>query len=197
MIPPTIPADFSNLEPNRLPIFTPRMENRKVVTPMMSIDDQIFTWMQAKEMPTARASMLVAIANKSIVLKSKAPLCSWSSLPQTASRIMLAPIKKSNPKAIQWSTAVMYSSNCSPKKYPTKGIKAWNKPNQSPQVKAIFHENRLVVNPLQIETEKASIERPMPIKSISTKLIYKIFEVAKIKSFFNFAPTNQQINKST
>ena len=70
------------------------------------------------------------------------------------------------------------------------GIKAWKRPNQRPQIKAIRQENVLVVNPLHTETEKASIERPMPIRSISTKLIFKIFAAAKIV-FFIFAPTKQ------
>ena len=97
-----MPADFSYLDPKTLPILTPKTENKKVVMPMISTDDQILTWMQANETPTAKASMLVAMASKSMVLKPKEPSCS-SSLPQTASRIMLAPIKKSKLKAIQWS----------------------------------------------------------------------------------------------
>ena len=175
MIPPTIPADFSYLEPNAFPIFTPNTENKKVVSPIMSIDDQILTWMQAKEMPTAKASILVAMAKSNMVLKPNELSDGSSSFLDNASRIMLAPIRKSRLKAIQWSTAVIYCSNWEPRKYPIKGIKAWKSPNQSPQVKAIFQENCLAVKPLQMETEKASIERPMPIKSISTKLISKMF----------------------
>ena len=114
MIPPMISADFSNLEPNTLPIFTPKTEKAKVVRPMIRTDDHSFTWIQAKETPTAKASMLVAMARSSMVLKLSGVDCfvasllamtdfSSSSFPNTASRIMLAPIKKSNPKAIQWS----------------------------------------------------------------------------------------------
>ena len=179
MIPPIIPADFSNLDPNTFPIFTPMMENKKVVTPIINTDDQILTWIQAKEIPTAKASILVAMAKSSMVLNPNELSAGSSSFRDNASRIMLAPIKKSNPKAIQWSTAVMYRSNCEPRKYPINGIKAWKKPNQRPQIKAIFHENLLVVNPLQMETEKASIERPMPIKRISTKLISIVLKLQK------------------
>ena len=104
MMPPVIPADFSYLEPNTLPIFTPNTENRKVVTPMMSTDDQSWTCIQAKEMPTANASILVAMAKRNIVLKPSELLTDvTSSLFDRASRIMLAPIKASRPKAIQWS----------------------------------------------------------------------------------------------
>ena len=53
MIPPMILADFSYLEPNTLPIFTPKTENKKVVMPMIITDDHNFTWMQANETPTA------------------------------------------------------------------------------------------------------------------------------------------------
>ena len=53
------------------------------------------------------------------------------------------------------------------------GIKAWKKPNQRPQIKAMCQENFLVVKPLQMETEKASMERPMAINSSSTKFISK------------------------
>ncbi len=63
------------------------------------------------------------------------------------------------------------------------GINAWKKPNHSPQTSAIFHEKRFVVNPLQIETEKASMERPMAIKSNSTKLIIIDFQTAKLVLF--------------
>ena len=111
MIPPTIPADFSNFEPNTFPIFTPRTEKAKVVTPMINTDDQIFTWIHANEIPTAKASMLVAMANNNMVLKPNEPSLGWSSCFNSASRIILAPIKKSNPKAIQWSTEVMNCSN--------------------------------------------------------------------------------------
>ena len=97
-----MPADFSYLEPKTLPIFTPKTENRKVVNPMTITDDQSLTWMQANETPTAKASMLVAMASKNMVLKLKEPSC-FSSLPQTASRIMLVPMSNSKPKAIQWS----------------------------------------------------------------------------------------------
>ena len=104
-----ISADFSNLEPNTLPILTPKTEKVKVVKPMISTDDHNLTWIQAKEIPTAKASMLVAMAKSNMVLmdcfgrSSISMTVSSLSFPISASRIILAPIKKSNPKAIQWS----------------------------------------------------------------------------------------------
>ena len=49
------------------------------------------------------------------------------------------------------------------------GIRIWNKPNHRPQIKAIRHENFLVVNPLQMETEKASIDKLTAISNSSMK----------------------------
>ena len=51
------------------------------------------------------------------------------------------------------------------------GIMTWNPPNQKAQIMAILHENLFVVKPLQMETEKASMERPMAINSSSKKVI--------------------------
>ena len=51
------------------------------------------------------------------------------------------------------------------------GIKTWNPPNHRAQIMAMRHENFLVVKPLQMETEKASMERPMAISSSSMKVI--------------------------
>ena len=54
-------------------------EKMKVVIPMRVTARIIFTLRNAKVMPTARASMLVAIASTSIVLKPKEESCSPSS----------------------------------------------------------------------------------------------------------------------
>ena len=43
MIPPNMPADFSYFEPNTFPIFTPKTENMKVVTPIIITANQILT----------------------------------------------------------------------------------------------------------------------------------------------------------
>ena len=49
------------------------------------------------------------------------------------------------------------------------GIKTWKPPNQSPQIKAMRHENLFMVKPLQMDTEKASIDRPTAIRRSSMK----------------------------
>ena len=43
MIPPNMPADFSYFDPNTFPIFTPKTENMKVVTPIIITANQILT----------------------------------------------------------------------------------------------------------------------------------------------------------
>lgn len=113
MTPPMMLADFSNFAPKRLPIFTPTMENTKVVRPMTNTELHNSTWMQAKEMPTAKASMLVAMAKSNIVLKSRELSSCFSSPFEKDSRIILAPMRNSKPKAIQWSIDSMRCWNCS------------------------------------------------------------------------------------
>ena len=52
-------------------ILIPATEKAKVVQPIIAIAGRIFTLRNAKVMPTARASMLVAIASTSIALNAK------------------------------------------------------------------------------------------------------------------------------
>ena len=68
----------------------------------------------AKDTPTARASMLVAIAIVSIVLKPKDESAGQLS-PSQASLIMFAPISARRTKATQWSIAVTYFSITGPR----------------------------------------------------------------------------------
>jgi hypothetical protein len=126
--------------------------------------------------------MLVAIAIISIVLKpvllhehSAVGCCpsSADSSSDKASLIILTPMTSNNPNAIQWSKDVIICSNCAPRKYPIIGINAWNPPNHNPHSKAVLRENFFVAKPLQIDTEKASIERATLIASND---IISIFE---------------------
>ena len=73
----------------------------------------ISTGTQAKVMPTASASILVATAIRNMVFTSSAAEVSSSSLDR-ASRIMLPPISASSTKAIHGATALMYFSNPEP-----------------------------------------------------------------------------------
>ena len=141
------------------------------MTPIIITENQIFTFIKANVTPTARASMLVAIAIMSMVLNPvqlQAVVCcplSVDSSSDNASLIILTPIMSNNPNAIQWSNDMIRCSNCAPRKYPINGINAWNPPNHNPHNKAVLKENFFVANPLQIDTEKASIERATLIAS--------------------------------
>ena len=62
-MPPAMVAGFSKREPNWLPTTTPTSDSTKVVTPMIAMATQMFTPRKANVMPTAKASMLVAMAS--------------------------------------------------------------------------------------------------------------------------------------
>ena len=75
----------------------------------------ISTGTQAKVMPTASASILVATAIRNMVFTSSAAeVSSSSSSLDRASRIMLPPINASSTKAIHDATVLMYFSNPEP-----------------------------------------------------------------------------------
>ena len=63
-----------NLIPNRVPILTPNADIINVVIPINIVAYTMFTPKNANVIPTAIASMLVAIAKTTIVLKSKEEL---------------------------------------------------------------------------------------------------------------------------
>ena len=83
--------------------------------PMKLTAGTMFTRRKAKVTPTASASMLVATASGSMVLKSKRSLDSFSSS-LLASRIMLKPINANRTKAIQWSMLVIREENVMPRR---------------------------------------------------------------------------------
>ena len=187
MTPPVISAILLYREPKTFPILTPTNENRKVVMPIIMTENQIFTLRNANDTPTAKASMLVAMAIMSMVLNPQPHellSSSSSSSSDKASLIILTPMTSNRPNAIQWSKAVMRCSNCAPRKYPIKGMRAWNPPNHNPHNKAVLKENFLVAKPLQIETEKASIERATLIasKEIISIVYYLSHRVSKSPS---------------
>jgi hypothetical protein len=67
-------------KPKTFPILTPAIENRPVVRPIRRTDIQISTFRKANDTPMARASILVATAIASMVLKEKSGLTSSQSL---------------------------------------------------------------------------------------------------------------------
>ena len=84
---------------------------------------QIFVSVMAKVTPVASASMLVATASGSMVLKPKESF-SFSSSWLSASRIIFAPIRTSSTQAIQWSKRLMYSAKELASRNPSSGINA-------------------------------------------------------------------------
>ena len=62
IIPPIISALFSYLIPNWFPIFTPITDNIKVTNPIKIAANTMLVCRNAKVIPTANASILVAIA---------------------------------------------------------------------------------------------------------------------------------------
>ena len=76
---------------------------------MMEIAGRMGTSRNAKVTPTARASMLVAMARRNIVFTPVVASAGQLSLPDKASLIMFTPIINNSPNAIQWS---MLSINC-------------------------------------------------------------------------------------
>ena len=114
-MPPASSALLLYLAPNRLPTFTPTMDNAKVITPIKLTAAPMFTLKKAKLTPTARASMLVATAMGSMAFTDREASGHSSSL-ERDSRIIFPPMMASSAKAIQWSMAVICSLNCTPTK---------------------------------------------------------------------------------
>ena len=69
IIPPISSEICLLLIPNLFPILKAIDERRKVVNPIIKLDEKIFTFKNAKDTPTAMASMLVAIPRESKDLK--------------------------------------------------------------------------------------------------------------------------------
>ena len=102
MTPPTNSANLPYLLPSRVPNLIPTADIANVITPITVADTNMSLPSIARLMPTANASMLVAMARISIVTGDRSS-SSFSSSPNTASRIMLAPISARRMKATQWS----------------------------------------------------------------------------------------------
>ena len=98
--PPTSSALDLNRSPAFLPKSTPAMENIIVVIPIIIIGIHIDISRKANETPTARASILVAIARVSICQKPK-PWATPSSSFEKDSLTILAPMRVSNNHATQ------------------------------------------------------------------------------------------------
>ena len=113
--PPASSAFDLYFVPNIFPIFTPAAERVNVVTPIKDTAAIRCTFRNAKVIPTARASILVATARRNMVLMSSDSFSSSHS-PEQAYLIILAQMIPSRINAIQWSMAVILSRNWTPRK---------------------------------------------------------------------------------
>ena len=100
-MPPTSSAFDLYFAPKMLPMRIPIAERMNVVAPIKLMAGTILTCKNANVTPTASASMLVATASGSIVIKLNESLRFSAS--SRDSFIMLRPISTSSTNAIQWS----------------------------------------------------------------------------------------------
>lgn len=112
----------------QVPDFYAQHGEKKATMPIQAAAGRIGVFKKAKPTPTARASILVATAS-AVMLRTErsapVPAASHSEHPAqpfTASLSILTPITDNSPKAIQWSTLRMALLNCTPTKYPTRGM---------------------------------------------------------------------------
>lgn len=127
--PPITCALSFKARPKNFPTWTPKKEIPKVVSPISRTTREIFIFKKAKETPTAKASIDVAIAkiNKFFMSSLSSSIGQVFSL---ASLIIFSPINPSRTKAIQWSIAWSLSAKIEPKKYPIRGINPWKTPKK-------------------------------------------------------------------
>ena len=127
---------------------------------------------QAKDTPTAKASILVATANTNISFTPREASASSSSSLDKASLIIFAPIKAKSTNAIQSDTTFTNLAKVVPSKYPSVGINAWNPPNHALTITACLTVSFFIASPLQIDTAKASIDSPTAKRNNVNKSIF-------------------------
>ena len=123
--PPVSSARRWNRQPRRRPTRPPVTDRAKATTPMTAAESRIWTLIKAIDTPTARASMLVAMASTHSRRADRSGGASSSS-PQPRRRdshAILPPMTASRPKATQWSTASMYWLTLLPSSQPRRGIR--------------------------------------------------------------------------
>ena len=136
-MPPVSEALSLYLAPKRLPINTPNAEITKVVHPISPEALPILTERNAKVIPIASASILVATAISSSSFRSNRSLENSSSSLPSSCRVShtIPPMNSSSTKAIQWSYRVIYCAKRLPSSQPKKGISAWNPPKNNAMIK--------------------------------------------------------------
>ena len=102
MAPPASSALDLYLQPKAFPTFTPTMDRVNVTAPIKDTAGTMSTFRNAKVTPTARASMLVATARRTMPRTSRDALAQDSSFSKD-SFTMPAPMRTRRRKATQWS----------------------------------------------------------------------------------------------
>lgn len=174
-----MPPHSSAFRRRRFPIVAPNMlpssEKRKDTRPMIRTGEMMLFRLsmpkQAKEIPTARASMLVAMANVRIINKCVGDGAGASLFSVKCSYIILPPMKSSNVNAIQWSHASVTPAvhNVSP--HPIRGIPPWKSPKKKAIVKNVDHCRRLSEMPLATLTAKQSIAKATANSNVSKNVM--------------------------
>ena len=154
----------------RLPRYRPAIQIAKVTAPMMA-DSASACAKRYSEMvkPTDSASMDVATLWISSSVPPNGLSSALPSSPRRPSHIILPPIYKSSKSAIQgmkrWNRVNASATACTHSQ-PKSGIKVWNRPKAPAIVRerlAGMWGKRI---PLAADTEKASIARPIPNRTL-------------------------------
>lgn len=162
-----------------LPNLTPRKRPNAVIAedtiPMatrgyISDGSELYP-MHEKDIPTARASILVATAKVRITLKRRG-LNFLSSSSLNESTIIRTPRKPRIANAIQWSTLSINSRKSSAPSQPKSGLRAWNRPKSSTIAVICLGTTLLKIIPLAIDTAKQSIASAIATSHISMWVIY-------------------------
>lgn len=120
--PPKIWIFFSKKCPTLLPITSPDMETKTVITAIIKVALIIGISKKAKPIPTARASMLVARPSIHSFLSSKGVFGCLDGHFCLCSKIILRPMAVKSENAIQWSIPVISSLSPYPANHPRTGI---------------------------------------------------------------------------
>lgn len=148
-----------------LPIAIPNNVNRNATMPIAMHGMIGLVSKSANVIPTANASMLVAIARRVTSLKVNVSVISSSSLVRL-SRIMFNPISNSRMNPIIGAINDTKDVIVLPQRYPIIGINAWNPPKNIAYHSIWVMLRCFCVNPLVIDTLNASIASAIDINII-------------------------------
>ena len=124
---------------------------------------------QAKEIPTAKASILTAMPNNKMVFMSEGLKWWVLSSPFSPSYSMRPPKKANRPKAIQWSKDSIRPCRLRVPIHPNMGMSPWKSPKESEMDAAVRPHHRRWMMPLVMATVKQSIANANARSQISNE----------------------------